>query len=364
MQNFAPRSSVIDGSRPVRAFLSALRHHGLLLVSAALVLAFGYAVSALTGYRIGVSLLVFVERYVVMAGVIVLSTIVIWKFTRMVLLERPQGPLREMMRWLRQDVFNKGRVLNGGFGMVVVLLLIAGFSQAKNNAVRFDTYNWDPVWLSLDRALHFSVLPQDLLWPVLGSSPVTRFVDLSYAMWYALLFASCFVGAFQSTRSLERHRFLLALIFTFGIGGSLLAILLSSVGPVYFGEIAAGPSPFAIHMARLGEIDARTPLHAIETQKMLWNAKAQQDGASLVSAMPSMHVALSALVALALWRQGWFLRIASIAFAALILLGSVHLGWHYAVDGYAGILVAAAAWTAALPISRWYLRRIGELPLD
>jgi hypothetical protein len=31
-------------------------------------------------------------------------------------------------------------------------------------------------------------------------------------------------------------------------------------------------------------------------------------------------------------------------FAVLILLGSVHLGWHYAVDGYAGALGAALLW--------------------
>jgi hypothetical protein len=29
------------------------------------------------------------------------------------------------------------------------------------------------------------------------------------------------------------------------------------------------------------------------------------------------------------------------AFAAVILVGSVHLGWHYAIDGY---VAAAAAW--------------------
>ena len=32
---------------------------------------------------------------------------------------------------------------------------------------------------------------------------------------------------------------------------------------------------------------------------------------------------------------------------AIILIGSVHLAWHYAVDGYAGILLAAAFWLIA-----------------
>jgi membrane-associated phospholipid phosphatase len=31
-------------------------------------------------------------------------------------------------------------------------------------------------------------------------------------------------------------------------------------------------------------------------------------------------------------------------FAAIIMLGSVVLGWHYALDGYAGILISVAIW--------------------
>ena len=33
-------------------------------------------------------------------------------------------------------------------------------------------------------------------------------------------------------------------------------------------------------------------------------------------------------------------------FAAIVMLGSVALGWHYAVDGYAGALITIAIWKA------------------
>ena len=70
-----------------------------------------------------------------------------------------------------------------------------------------------------------------------------------------------------------------------------------------------------------------------------------------ISAMPSMHVATSVLIAFyaathARW-AGWFCWI----FAALIMIGSVHLGWHYAVDGYFGAAIAWMAWTIARKIS-------------
>ena len=35
------------------------------------------------------------------------------------------------------------------------------------------------------------------------------------------------------------------------------------------------------------------------------------------------------------------------AFLVVILIGSVQLAWHYAVDGYAGILIAWGAWALA-----------------
>ncbi|MCC6206122.1 MAG: phosphatase PAP2 family protein, partial [Hyphomicrobiales bacterium] len=63
------------------------------------------------------------------------------------------------------------------------------------------------------------------------------------------------------------------------------------------------------------------------------------------SAFPSMHVASAVLFAL-YWRKR-APRTAPLfwAFAAVIMLGSVVLAWHYAVDGYAGALIAWAIWS-------------------
>ncbi len=39
-------------------------------------------------------------------------------------------------------------------------------------------------------------------------------------------------------------------------------------------------------------------------------------------------------------------------FALCILVGSVHLGWHYAVDGYIGAAIAAAIWFGVGAVQR------------
>ena len=91
---------------------------------------------------------------------------------------------------------------------------------------------------------------------------------------------------------------------------------------------------------------------------MLWtqyvNAEAGFVG---ISAFPSMHNAVAALLALAAWRVSRPLGAAMTLFAVMILAGSVHLGWHYAVDGYAGILVAVVCWRLAGGFADWMERR-------
>jgi hypothetical protein len=71
-----------------------------------------------------------------------------------------------------------------------------------------------------------------------------------------------------------------------------------------------------------------------------------------ISAFPSMHVAVPALLTFATWRRSRALSTALAAFTVVILISSVALGWHYAVDGYASILGSGIIWllVARLPI--------------
>ena len=82
---------------------------------------------------------------------------------------------------------------------------------------------------------------------------------------------------------------------------------------------------------------------------MLWDGYIGKIPALGISAMPSMHNASAVLFALAFRqvskRLGWFFA----AYAAVILVGSVHLGWHYAIDGYAGVVIAVFSWWLAGP---------------
>jgi len=72
-----------------------------------------------------------------------------------------------------------------------------------------------------------------------------------------------------------------------------------------------------------------------------------------ISAMPSMHVAMSMLFVLVAWNASSLLGVAFTVFAIVIAIGSVHLGWHYAVDGYVSAICMPILWTAAGRLVDW-----------
>lgn len=86
------------------------------------------------------------------------------------------------------------------------------------------------------------------------------------------------------------------------------------------------------------------------TQENLWRflAEFNQEKGSGISAFPSVHVAIAALLALYGWERGPLWAALSGAYCLIILFLSVYLGWHYAVDGYFSILALWLMWRLKL----------------
>jgi hypothetical protein len=123
--------------------------------------------------------------------------------------------------------------------------------------------------------------------------------------------------------------------------GSLAYVLYPSLGPVYYWPsrfVWLDEAPYAQHLQWLLIRD-----YALFRDSPAYYAVKLYYG---VAALPSLHVGMFALFAIATWR--W--RALSAVLWALTLVtfaGSMALGWHYAVDGYAGALLAWAAWWIA-----------------
>jgi hypothetical protein len=145
-----------------------------------------------------------------------------------------------------------------------------------------------------------------------------------------------------------RQRALLAFLLMWIVAGTALAALGASAGPCYYGEVVAGLNPYADLLAALDSTSGQV-LWARANQYNIWNA--YQTGiwypVAGISAMPSMHVGMAVLWALVAWGRSRRLGFVLACYALVIQIGSVLLGWHYAVDGYVAALVAVALWKAA-----------------
>jgi len=78
----------------------------------------------------------------------------------------------------------------------------------------------------------------------------------------------------------------------------------------------------------------------------LWNAFVNKEPGlgSGISAFPSLHVSMATLFALAAFRLRRSAGFLMAAYLLFIVVGSVHLGWHYAVDGYFSIAATLFVW--------------------
>ena len=84
-------------------------------------------------------------------------------------------------------------------------------------------------------------------------------------------------------------------------------------------------------------------------------ALARPNARSLHSTPTPQGGGIAVLLAIFGWRKSHRLGFALSAFAAIILVGSVHLAWHYAVDGLAAIVIAFACWATAGAMTRRWL---------
>jgi hypothetical protein len=209
-------------------------------------------------------------------------------------------------------------------------------------------YDWDHRLVVWDRALHGGMDPWRLLQPLLGVPEVTFALDALYWWWYALLMGGVIWMAWCTDRKL-RERLLVAYVLTWVLLGTVTAHLTASVGPCFLRAHLGGPTSFDPLMAYLREVDRIRPLVALQLQDALWAAhrSGHRDYWMSISAMPSLHVAIPALFAIGGWKVSRKVGVALGVYAALTIVASVHLGWHYAVDGYVGAFGAAVAWWIA-----------------
>ncbi|MBA3583116.1 MAG: phosphatase PAP2 family protein [Gemmatimonadetes bacterium] len=231
------------------------------------------------------------------------------------------------------------------FLLVPLMNVFVGF---KGAIPEIQPFAWDPELMRLDRALHLGHDPWRLLQPLLGHPWLTHALDALYYFWFPIKMLFLIWMAWSPRREL-RNQFLLTFFALWIVLGTLVATAFSSAGPCYYGLVTGLPDPFVPLMDYLREVDRTYALTALDVQAHLWAgyASGRMHLIEGIAAMPSLHVALPVLYAICGWKVDRRLGIAFGIYALVILIGSVHLGWHYAVDGYVTLLLVPFVWWGA-----------------
>jgi hypothetical protein len=243
---------------------------------------------------------------------------------------------------------------NTGWGdiaaaLVSLITTISCFSVYKAVAVGGEGYRFDATFIAWDRAIFAGHDPWTLTHALLASPLATKVIDTLYHLAFlpmVLGYVACM--AIQGKPAL-RYTYMASYLIGFVVIGMLLANALHSAGPAFDGTLFGDGTTYGPLFERLRAHNAAAgPFSAVFAQQYLLTLhQANEIGfGGGISAMPSMHIALAALWMLAGWHLSRALGAILTLYTAVIWLGSVHLGWHYFVDGLIALLVLGIIWYA------------------
>lgn len=248
-------------------------------------------------------------------------------------------PMRAMRMLL---VRNRAWLIRCSILAILMITVARTVTSYKTAIPHLNPYWADPYLADGDAAL-FGTDPWRLTHAVIG--PIgTLVIDRIYALWFVVMMVC--LGWFCFSRDAKLQlRGLLTSLLSWSLLGIVSATLFASVGPCYY-QVFYQNDRFAGLLERLDLYGQDHMLLVNNTMKLLLAAYGEDRFGAGISAMPSLHVTIATmcfLACLSYSRQAW-LKLASGLFAAAIMVGSVHLGWHYALDGIVGIVVVTAFW--------------------
>lgn len=230
-------------------------------------------------------------------------------------------------------------------------LAIPVYGMFKQYILKAQGFPFDPALASLDRLLFLGQDPWVVMHDLFGSVWFTIFVDRAYTIWAVILMACPVIWAAIVKDPLERARLIACWVSIWVFIGGVAAWLLASAGPMYYPHLIGPNQSFAllhdrvIELGRLAELQGSriaTPIgHTSLLNRYIQGNFVPGFG---ISAMPSVHVSMATLFAIGGFVVHRWLGWVMTAYAALIWVGSVYLGWHYATDGIVGAAMTIGLW--------------------
>jgi PAP2 superfamily len=333
----------------VQTVVQGFRSHSHLYAIAMLVYAIGIIECLWLGSRVNYNLVSIVSGSTFIFLALIIAGWLVATLISSLRRRDPRSPTLIMALKLREDILSPTRVSNTLHAFLINGIFFVGFIAVKKSIPTLYPFAWDQTFMQWDRALHFGALPHEWLAPLMSSPEALYAINAAYNLWFVLLLGCFFWFGFSRQDSLLRQRYILAYITTWALGTLLLGTIFASAGPCYYGFVVAGDNHYAGLLSSLQQAHTQYTIWAVPTQETLWLSHQRGYGdVEGISAMPSMHVGTSVLFMLLARATGqrWFIWFTTV-FALTIFIGSIVLGWHYAIDGYAGAAIAIVCWWAS-----------------
>jgi len=293
----------------------------------------------------GVLPFLYISVVPVVTGIYIFSFVILYLVYVMVAVR----PTR-LFRYLAADAGTNWLTAERLFGGLLIIFLMqiffSVFTSMKSLIPAINPFAWDATLAAWDRSLHGGIDPWLLMQPVFGFPVMTSAINFFYQCWLFVLYGFLVWQGFSLRDQRLRMQFFLTLVLTWVLLGNVVATVLSSAGPVYYGRITGLEDLYVPLMEYLRAANETYPVWALELHDRLWDAYALDDNqlGKGISAMPSIHVASSVLFALVAWRAHRVAGIVFTVYAVIVMIGSVHLAWHYALDGYLAALLTWMLW--------------------
>ena len=224
-----------------------------------------------------------------------------------------------------------------GFGITIAGLNMIAFMWTKPLLNWFVPFWADPLLAKADRLLFLGNDPWTFLdW--LNSIPAAIFYHRG---WFAMMIVTLLIVLSQPA-SARKSAVMLSYFLLWSVVGPVVHVLMPAAGPVFYDKLGYGTDFVAIHV----------PEEMTKMSDYLWTVyQGDQFGpGSGISAMPSLHIATTAWMIIAIYvlARRWTAPMAALGF--LIFLLSISLGWHYAADGIVGAAFALGCYALCLRI--------------
>lgn len=265
------------------------------------------------------------------------------------LILRPESPLKRIAEDWGHRFRVPERIIVALPVLLVLPLFISAFTSMKIMIPLLNPFSWDVAFTRWDRWLHGGFEPWRLLHPALGYPAITAALNFFYVKWFLVLYAILLWQTFSLRDPHLRQQYLIAFLLSWILLGTVMPLLVPAAGPCYYGRVTGLEDPYRPLMTYLANVHREGLNPAFQVQEWLWTqyGSGKLVSGAGISAMPSMHVALSTLFMLLGFRLNRLLGWLMAFFVVSILLGSVHLGWHYALDGYFAIGLVPLIWKLA-----------------